>query len=116
MFSQECIVIIRSSLATMGEHVVRRFFNNVLAIIREISVEPAYLGMALSWGLYGIVSSELYIDKVRTGSLCSTGISYYLGPYLKILHETDILSQVCKVNLALGDEICNNIQGLDHSF
>ena len=53
----------------MGEHVMRRFFNNVLAIIREISVEPAYLGMALSWGLYGIVSSELYIDKVRTGSL-----------------------------------------------
>ena len=63
----------------MGEHIVRRFFNNVLAIIREISVEPAYLGMALSWGLYGIVSSELYIDKVRTGSFCSTGISYYLG-------------------------------------
>ena len=51
----------------MGEHVVRRFFTNVIAIIREISVEPAYLGMALSWGLYGIVSSELYIQKVRAG-------------------------------------------------
>ena len=102
----------------MGEHVVRRFYNNVLAIIREISVEPAYLGMALSWGLYGIVTSELYIQKVRTGSLPSTGISYYLGFYLKVLHdcEIDILSQVCKVNLALGDEICNNIQGLDRSF
>ena len=49
----------------MGENVLRRFYNNVLAIIREISVEPAYLGMALSWGLYGIVSSELYISKVR---------------------------------------------------
>ena len=100
----------------MGEHVVRRFFNNVLAIIREISVEPAYLGMALSWGLYGIVSSELYIDKVRAGSLVQ--LEYHLRPYLKILHEceTDVLSQVCKVNLALGDEICNNIQGLDRSF
>ena len=53
------------SLATMGENVLRRFCNNILAVIREISVEPAYLGMALSWGLYGIVSSELYIQKVR---------------------------------------------------
>ena len=54
----------------MGEHFVRRYYNNFLAIIREISVEPAYLGVALSWGLFRIVSSELYIQKVRAGSLC----------------------------------------------
>ena len=50
----------------MEENVLRRFYNNVLAIIREISVEPAYLGFSLSWGLCAIVSSELYISKVRT--------------------------------------------------
>ena len=27
----------------------------------------------------------------------------------------DLLSKVCKVNLALGDEICDNIQGLGSS-
>ena len=48
----------------MGEHFVRRYYNNFLAIIWEISVEPAYLGVALSWGLFRIVSSELYIQKV----------------------------------------------------
>ena len=55
-----------NTLATMEENVLRRFYNNVLAIIREISVEPAYLGFSLSWGLCAIVSSELYISKVRT--------------------------------------------------
>ena len=46
----------------------------------SITIEPAYLIFAISQGLYIIVSSELYISKV------------------------------CKVNLALGDEICDNIQ------
>ncbi|TRY72153.1 hypothetical protein TCAL_00254 [Tigriopus californicus] len=48
-----------------------------------ITVEPAVLLLTISYGLYMIVSSELYITKV------------------------------CKVNLALGDEICDNIQ--DHN-
>lgn len=47
---------------------------------KSITVEPAYLTFAISQGLYIIVASELYISKV------------------------------CKVNLALGDEICDNIQ------
>ena len=52
----------------MGEHsltLLRRLSNIVLGIIREISVEPCYLGYALSYGLYGIIASELYISKVR---------------------------------------------------
>ena len=48
----------------MGETLLRRYFNNVLSVIRAISVEPAYFGFALSWGLISIVSSELYISKV----------------------------------------------------
>ena len=52
-------------MTTMEENILQRFSRNVHAIIREISVEPAYLGFALSWGLYAIVSSELYISKVR---------------------------------------------------
>ena len=53
-------------MSTTEVNGLRRFFNNVLAIIREISVEPAYFGFALSWGLFAIVSSELYIEKVRS--------------------------------------------------
>ena len=52
----------------MGEHsptVLKRLSNIVLGIIREISVEPCYLGYALSYGLYSIIASELYISKVR---------------------------------------------------
>ena len=49
----------------MGKSVLHRYFNNVVAVIRIISVEPVYLGFALSWGLYSIVSNELYISKVR---------------------------------------------------
>lgn len=48
-----------------------------------ITVEPAVLLLTISYGLYMIVSSELYISKV------------------------------CKVNLALGNQICDNIQ--DHN-
>lgn len=48
-------------------------------MVRSITVEPAYLAFAISQGLYVIVASELYISKV------------------------------CKVNLAFGDEICDNI-------
>ena len=68
----------------MGENIMRRYYNNVIAVIREISVEPAYLGMALSWGLYGIVSSELYISKVRKRSdgtvSCCNAVSEKIAP------------------------------------
>ena len=102
----------------MGENVLRRFCNNILAVIREISVEPAYLGMALSWGLYGIVSSELYIQKVRERKdHCGVHTNILSLNLCKISIECNIifLSKVCKVNLALGDEICDNIQGLGSS-
>jgi uncharacterized protein YwqG len=52
---------------------VRLFFSS-------ITIEPAYLIMAIQIGLSSITSAELYINKV------------------------------CKVNLALGEEICDNIQ------
>ena len=66
----------------MGKETLNRLFSHALGIIRQISVEPCYLGYALSYGLYSIIVSEIYISKV------------------------------CKVNLALGDEFCDNIQGI----
>lgn len=48
----------------MGKETLTRLFNHVLGIVREISVEPCYLGYALSYGLYSIIVSEIYISKV----------------------------------------------------
>ena len=57
-----------------------KVWKTVKEFFMTITVEPAYLIFAISQGLYLIVSSELYISKV------------------------------CKVNLAFGDEVCDNIQ------
>ena len=59
---------------------VNSLWQSIVTFFKTISVEPAYLVFAISQGLYIIVASELYITKV------------------------------CKVNLAFGDEICDNIQ------
>ena len=59
------LVNIELKIVKMGEDVLHRYLNNVVTVFRIISVEPAYLGFALSWGLYCIVSNELYISKVR---------------------------------------------------
>ena len=59
---------------------VSHFCGTMVNFFKNITVEPAYLMFAISQGLYIIVASELYISKV------------------------------CKVNLAFGDEICDNIQ------
>ena len=73
-------------MATVEANVLRKFSNNVLAIIREISVEPAYLGFALSWGLYAIVSSELYISKVRERrDLCDEQATFLIMCVISIL-------------------------------
>ena len=48
----------------MGKETVTRLFNQALGILRQISVEPCYLGYALSYGLYSIIVSEIYIEKV----------------------------------------------------
>ena len=48
----------------MGKETLARLFNHALAIIRQISVEPCYLGYALSYGLYSIIVNEIYISKV----------------------------------------------------
>ncbi len=58
----------------------KTFWRKTKHVIRTISVEPAYFGFSFGIGLYAIIASELYISKV------------------------------CKVNLQLGDEICDNIQ------
>lgn len=55
-------------------------FGLFKSALTNITVEPCCFLFALSYGLFGIVSSELYIQKV------------------------------CRVNLALGDEMCDNIQ------
>ena len=57
-----------------------RLWHNIKNVFLNITIEPAFLLFAISQGLYLIVASELYIQKV------------------------------CKVNLAYGDEICDNIQ------
>ena len=69
-------------MAAMEVNVLRRFSNSVQAVIREISVEPAYLGFALSWGLYAIVSSELYISKVRKRRDLNVELHSYRGACL----------------------------------
>lgn len=61
----------------------RTWIAKLKSAYSQITVEPAVLLLTICNGLYMIVSSELYISKV------------------------------CKVNLALGDEICDNIQ--DHN-
>ena len=77
---------------TSCERKTKRFFSS-------ISVEPVYLLFSLSHGLYAIVAQSLYIDKVRMRNILSQ---------VMILH--DQFSQVCKVNLEYGEEICNHIQ------
>ena len=49
----------------MGRETLTRLFNQALGILRQVSVEPCYLGYALSYGLYSIIVSEIYIEKVR---------------------------------------------------
>ncbi len=59
---------------------IDRWWKWTKNVVRHISLEPAYFGFALSYGLYGIVAAELYITKV------------------------------CNVNFDFGKEICDNIQ------
>ena len=47
----------------MGKETVTRLFNQALGILRQISVEPCYLWYALSYGLYSIIVSEIYLKK-----------------------------------------------------
>ena len=47
----------------MGKETVTRLFNQALGMLRQISVEPCYLGYALSYGLYSIIVSEIYLKK-----------------------------------------------------
>ncbi len=52
----------------------------VRPVVTNITVEPCYFLFCVGTGLYMIVSAQLYIEKV------------------------------CKVNLAYGDDICDNLQ------
>ena len=52
-------------------------------ILRNITIEPVFFIFAMCFGFYIIASSQLYIDKV------------------------------CKVNLNISEDICNNIQKHD---
>ena len=56
----------------MGETLLRRYLDNFLSVVRAVSVEPAFLGFALSYGLVSIVSTELYIAKVFLLNLINT--------------------------------------------
>ena len=48
----------------MAKDTVARLFQQALSIVKQISVEPCYLGYALSYGLYSIIVNEIYISKV----------------------------------------------------
>ena len=41
-----------------------KIWKNIKDFFKNITVEPVYLFFSMSFGLYGIVSSELYIQKV----------------------------------------------------
>ena len=56
--------------------------SKIKSFFSTITVEPAYLIFSFAQGLYLLVASELYISKV------------------------------CKVNLAFGEEVCENLH--DH--
>ena len=49
----------------MGKETLTRLLANFLGFISQISVEPCYLGYAISWGLSGIIVNEMYISKVQ---------------------------------------------------
>ena len=54
--------------------------NRLIGIWKNITIEPVYLLFTLNYGIFGIVSQDLYIEKV------------------------------CRVNLNFNSTICDNIQ------
>ena len=58
-------------------------YKKIKYVIKNITIEPVFFIFAMCFGFYMIASSQLYIDKV------------------------------CKVNLNISTDICNNLQKHD---